>query len=216
MIEVLLILFGVSVLGWLLTFGSNNNMIKRENPCIGQKFRGTKIENDFIDGPRLSGITNLFLANYDDLVSYDLNIDGTVITGLTTSFSSIPVMTDHPIGSTEIFFEVTLNKQIGVDVNNLIINNKVNNVSVSKPNISGFVEDKFIDLILRFDVIGVVKTIDGKYYAVGFDNGLSFVSGSYDSTDGAKNRFQFELEGIESKSILELTVTNFESRYVIL
>lgn len=159
------------------------------------------------------GLTKIFLANYADVVSYELNATADAITGLTMSGAT---------GTNAAFYEIALNKQVGSVLDAPTINVQ-NGVAVSKPKISGFVqgmsstEFNMYKQLLQADVVGVVKTIDGLYYAVGFANGLSMISGTYGTeapVDGKKG-FTFELEGIESTPIIQLTVTDFETTYVV-
>jgi len=159
------------------------------------------------------GLTKIFLANYSDLVSYELNAAGTAITGLTMSGTT---------GTNAAFYEVSLNKQVGSVLDTPTIN-IANGVAVSKPKISGFVQGMDEDVMLMYksllqaDVVGVVKTINGRYYAVGFDNGLTMIAGSYgtEAASDGKAGFTFELEGIESKPLVEITGLAFEATYVV-
>lgn len=159
------------------------------------------------------GLTKIWLANFEDLVSYTLNAAGTAITGMTFSGAT---------GTNKAFYEVALNKQVGAVMDTPTINIQ-NGVAVSKPKISGFVQGMESDVmamykqLLQATVVGVVKTIDGKYYAVGFDNGLDMISGSYGTEANVDSRkgLTFELEGIESKPIVVITGSDFETTYCV-
>jgi len=159
------------------------------------------------------GLTKIWLANFEDLVSYTLNAAGTAITGMTFSGAT---------GTNKAFYEVALNKQVGAVMDTPTINIQ-NGVAVSKPKISGFVQGMESDVmamykqLLQATVVGVVKTIDGKYYAVGFDNGLDMISGSYGTEANVDSRkgLTFELEGIESKPTVEITGLAFETTYCV-
>ena len=162
------------------------------------------------------GVTSLFIANYDDILTYTLNTAGTALSGMTTSGVTT---------GTKCFYEVALNKQVGSVVDEPTINLE-NGVSISKPKVSGFIQGMteavlgMYKSLLQADVVVVAKTIDAKYYIVGVVNGLSMSSGSYGteaSVDGKKG-FTFELTGIEPYPMLELAGTlgsTFEATFVV-
>jgi hypothetical protein len=163
------------------------------------------------------GITKLFIANYDDILTYTLDTAGTSLSGMTCT----GVTTGQ-----KCFYEVALNKQVGALVDTPTIN-LPNGVAISKPKVSGFVQGMTPEVVgmykslLQSDVVVVAKTIDAKLYIVGVVNGLSMSTGTYGTeaaVDGKKG-FTFELDGIEPYPMLELLPTGigltFEATFVI-
>lgn len=147
------------------------------------------------------GITKLYIANYDDILTYTLDTSGVILSGLTCTGST----------AQKCFYEVSLNKQVGAVVDTPTIN-LINGVSISKPKVSGFVQGMTAEVIamykslLQADVVVVAKTIDAKYYIVGVVNGLSMSTGTYgtEATVDGKKGFTFELDGIEPFPMIEL------------
>jgi hypothetical protein len=156
------------------------------------------------------GLSTLILANKSDLVGYFTNTAGDTITGFTMTVTG------------KTFYSIALNKQVGSVLDTPTINIPNGN-STCKPKIVGKVQSfsstvrELYKQLLQADVIAVVKTIDKKLYAVGWDNGLSMSEGSYGTeagSDGFKG-FSFTLEGIESVPFYEISSSlNFESTYV--
>ena len=156
------------------------------------------------------GLTKIFIGNYADVTSFDLDTAGTSITGLTMVTT----------GAT--FYEVVLNKQVGSFIDTPTINIQ-NGVAVSKPKISFKVQGlsataiQMYKELLQADVVVVVKTIDGTLYGVGFGNGLSMSAGTLGS-EAAVDGFiggSFELDGIESSPFYIIaTALDFENIYV--
>jgi hypothetical protein len=148
------------------------------------------------------GVVTAYLANYSDLVSYTLSTAGSLVTGMTFSGAT---------GTDKSFYRISFNKQVAsaLDTPEISI---PNGTSISKPKISGFVQGMTEDVytmyksLLQADVICVFKTIDTKYYAVGLQNGLSMIAGSYGTVAESNGRkgLTFELEGLESLPMVEL------------
>lgn len=165
------------------------------------------------------GITKLYIANYDDILTYTLDSTGVVLSGLTCSGST---------GTNKAFYEVSLNKEVASVLDTPSIN-LPNGVAVSKPKVTGFVQGMTTDVyamyksLIQADVVVVAKTIDAKYYIVGVVNGLSLGTGSYgtEAASDGKKGFSFELDGIEPYPFLELDSTaggigtTFLTNYVI-
>lgn len=165
------------------------------------------------------GITKLFIANYNDILTYTLDTAGVILSGMTASGVTT---------AEKCFYEVALNKQVGAVVDTPTIN-LINGVSISKPKVSGFVQGMTSAVVamykslLQADVVVVAKTIDAKYYIVGVVNGLSMSTGTYgtEATVDGKKGFTFELDGIEPYPMLELDPsvggigTTFETTFVI-
>ena len=155
------------------------------------------------------GISKIFIANYSDLLSYDVDSQGTSISGITMS------------GSTK-FYPIALNKQVASLIDTPTIN-LTNGVAVSKPKVSFKIQGlnttaiRIYKELLQADVIIVVKTINGDLYAVGFANGLSMETGTL-GTEAAVDGFvgaSFELSGIESSPFFKIATTvTFEASLV--
>ena len=158
------------------------------------------------------GVSKIYIANFNDILSYAVNVDGVTIpnTGITMS------------GTTK-FFEVALNKQVASLVDTPTINLQ-NGVAVSKPKVAFKIQGLSADAItiykalLQADVAVVVKTINGDLFAVGLANGLSMSTGTL-GTEAAVDGFigaSFELDGIESSPFykISMTATAFEAAYV--
>jgi len=156
------------------------------------------------------GVSKIFIANYNDLVSYQLDVAGTSITGITMT------------GSTN-FYGVALNKQVASLIDTPTINLQ-NGVAVSKPKVSFKIQGlsataiQIYSELLQADVVVVVKTINGDLFGVGFANGLAMSAGTL-GTESAVDGFvgaSFELDGIESSPFYKIgTNLNFESSFVI-
>lgn len=161
------------------------------------------------------GITKLFIANYDDVLTYTLSTDGLSLTGMTAT----------GVTASDAFYKVALNNEVGAVLDTPTINLQ-NGVSVCRPKVSGFVQGmdttvySMYKSLLQADVVVVAKTIDGKYYAIGLVNGLSMGSSTYGTEAAAdgKKGFTFELDGIEPFPFLELApdlANSFESTFVV-
>lgn len=144
------------------------------------------------------GITKLYIANYDELSGYTVDTAGTSVTGFTIAANQ--------------FYPVVLNKEVGSLIDTPTINLQ-NGVAVSKPKLAFKVQGLSTDTIaiyralLQADVIAVIKTINGDYFAVGWGNGLSMSTGTL-GTEAASDGFigaSFELDGIESSPFYKLT-----------
>lgn len=155
------------------------------------------------------GVTKIFLANYADLTAYSVDTAGTTITGITMS------------GSTK-FYPIALNKEVASLIDTPTIN-LANGVALSKPKLAFKVQGlttttiQMYKELLQADVVAVIKSMTGEYFAVGFANGLSMSTGTL-GTEAASDGFtgaSFELDGIEASPFYVLNVTNFESTYVV-
>lgn len=148
------------------------------------------------------GITKLYIANYDDILTYTLDTAGVILSGLTCSGATT---------GQKCFYEVALNKSVASVLDTPAIN-LPNGVSVSKPKVSGFVQGMTSEVyamykaLLQADVVVVAKTIGGEYYIVGVVNGLSMSTGSYgtEAANDGKKGFTFELDGVEPYPFLQL------------
>lgn len=160
------------------------------------------------------GLTYIFIANFGDKVSYSTNTAGDTITGMTWSGAT---------GTDKAFYSISQNKQVASAVDTPTINVQ-NGVAIMKPQVIGkvqgmetYVRSMYAELA-QATVVAVVKTIDGRYYMVGIDNGLDLTTATYGTeaaADGFKG-FSFTLEGLESKPIMELSPSlNFETTYVV-
>lgn len=160
------------------------------------------------------GITKIYLANYEDKISYALNSAGDTITGLTFSGAT---------GTNAAFYPIAQNKYVASVIDTPTINIQ-NGVAISKPQVIGKVQGMDVEQrqmfaeLMQATVIAVVKTLDNRFYIVGIDNGLDLTAGTYGTeanADGFKG-FNFTLEGLESKPFYELDSSlNFETTYVV-
>jgi hypothetical protein len=143
------------------------------------------------------GVATVYLANYDAIVSFTTNAAGTVLSGLTAS--------GETGSSSKAFYQLAQNKNSAILLDTASIN-IANGTAVSKPKLTiklqGLTEDiiTVYKELLQASVVAVVKTIDAKYYAIGFNNGLDAITATL-GTEAASDGFKgatFELEGTES------------------
>ena len=160
------------------------------------------------------GVTELFIADFQDVVSFALDAGYDTITGLTCSGTT---------GQQDVFYRVRLNKQVGSFIDTPTINIQ-NGVAVSKPKVAGAIQGLttttigFYNQLMQSDVVVVAKTIDGQLYIVGIHNGLSMSTGGLGTeaaVDGKIGVTTFELDGIEPRPFYIVSPSlNFESTYV--
>ena len=161
------------------------------------------------------GVTQFYIAPYNDITSFGLNAGFDTVTGLTCSGTT---------GTNLAFYEVKLNKQVGAFLDTPTINLQ-NGVAVSKPKVSGAIQGLtsttigFYNQLMQGDVVVVAKTIDGQLYIIGIHNGLSMSAGGLGTeaaVDGKIGVTTFELDGIEPRPFYIVSPNlNFESTFVV-
>ena len=160
------------------------------------------------------GVTQLWIASKQDIVSFVTNTAGDTVTGLTCSGTT---------GQENVFYNVKLNKQVGAFTDEPTISLQ-NGVSVSKPKVSGAIQGLnattigFYRQLLQDDVVVVAQTINGDMFIIGLWNGLSMTAGGLGTeaaVDGKIGITTFELTGIEPAPFYMVGANlNFLSTYV--
>jgi hypothetical protein len=142
------------------------------------------------------GVSTVYIANYDSILSFTTDTAGVVLSGLTASGETT---------AQKCFYQLAQNKNVASFLDTATINIQ-NGTAISKPKLTIKLQglaDEVIQIykeLLQATVVAVVKTIDGKYYALGFNNGLDAITatlGTEAASDGFKGA-SFELEGIEA------------------
>jgi hypothetical protein len=141
------------------------------------------------------GVSTVYIANYDSLLTFTANAAGVILTGMTTSGETT---------ASKCFYELAQNKQTALFIDTATINIQ-NGTAISKPKLTIKLQGLDAETLtiykelLQATVVAVVKTIDGKFYALGFNNGLDAITatlGTEAAADGFKG-LNCELEGIE-------------------
>lgn len=144
------------------------------------------------------GVAKVYLANFGDITSFDLDAAGTTVTGITMS------------GST-LFYPVAQNKESASMISTPTINNP-NGVAIDRPKLSIRVQGlttttiQIYKELLQADVVAVIKTINGDLFAIGWNNGLSMSTGTI-GTEAAADGFMgltAELDGIEASPFYKI------------
>lgn len=162
------------------------------------------------------GVSTVYIANFDSLTSFTTDTAGVILSGLT--------MTGETSGQ-KAFYEIAQNKNVASFIDTATIN-IANGTAISRPKLTIKVTGLEANVLtiykelLQATVIAVVKTIDGKYYALGFNNGMDAITatlGTEAAVDGFKGG-NFELEGVESTPfyLLDTDLANtFIATYVV-
>lgn len=163
-----------------------------------------------------TGISKVWLANYDSLLTFTTDTTGVILSGITC--------TGETTGE-KCFYTVAQNKQVAILLDTAAINIQ-NGTSTSKPKLTIKVVGLDENVLAMFNqlkqasVIAVVKALNEKYYAIGFNNGLDAIVatiGTEANADGFMGA-TYELEGIEPSVFYILgpdLTTSFESTYVV-
>jgi hypothetical protein len=148
---------------------------------------------------QLSGVTEILLANYEDIASITLNAEENKVT-------------DIAMTSPGVFYKFSLNRENASFADTAEINIP-NGVAVYRPsvtfNLAGLdtnVRDTFKNLS-QATVIAIAKSLDGTYYLVGKANGLDLATGSALNSGTAATDFQgatITLEGLETEPMIEI------------
>jgi len=142
------------------------------------------------------GVSTVYIANHDSILSFTTDAAGVVLSGLTVSGETT---------GNKCFYEIAQNKNVASFIDTATINIQ-NGTAISKPKLTikvqGLEKEKITIYkeLLQATVVAIVKTIDGKYYGLGFSNGLDAVTatlGSEAAADGFKG-LSLELEGTEA------------------
>ena len=144
----------------------------------------------------------VYLAEYQNVVSVDVDDELTYVSGITMS------------GTTK-FFKYEMPRENINFINQTEISIP-NGVYIFKPllsfNIPGLTPDslKMFDVLVRKSVIAIVKTNEGKYFIIGKDNGLDLTSEGQFSLGLAGTDLigsTISLEGLENTRIMEIDPT---------
>lgn len=149
------------------------------------------------------GVSTIYIANYSDLVSVTENSEGTLITAISGTTAS---------GATSgFFYTIAVNKESSGFIDNTDISIPdgrslfIPTLTFRVSNMSSTTRTIFKQLA-QATVVVIFKTIDGKYYIAGKDNGLDMSSGTF-ATGTARGDFkglEVTLEGLESEPIYQI------------
>lgn len=141
------------------------------------------------------GVSTVYIANFDSILTTTLDATGVILSGMTTS--------GETTGS-KCFYTIAQNKNVAMFLDTATINIQ-NGTAISKPKLTIKLQGldtsviKIYKELLQATVVAVVKAVDGKFYALGFGNGLDAITATL-GTEAASDGFAgatFELEGIE-------------------
>lgn len=141
------------------------------------------------------GVSTVYIGNYDSVLSFTTDTAGVILSGLTVSGET---------SGNKFLYELAQNKGVASFIDTATIN-IANGTAISVPKLvikTVGLDPNVITIykeLLQARVVAVVKTIDGKYYALGFNNGLDATVatiGSEAAVDGFKGG-SFELTGSE-------------------
>jgi hypothetical protein len=149
------------------------------------------------------GVSQIYIANYSDVVGVTLNTEETLI-------SDISGKTAEGEGS-GFFYTYAQNKESSGVVDELEIN-VANGSAIYKPQVSfkiSNMDETTRTVFKQFSqatVIAIVKTIDGLYYLVGRLNGLDLTTGSFSSgvASGDYKGFEGTISGLESQPLIQI------------
>ena len=143
------------------------------------------------------GVSTVYISNLDSILSFTTDTAGVILSGLTT--------TGETTGS-KCFYELAQNKNVASFLDTATIN-IANGTAISKPKLTIKLQGldsatiQIYKELMQATVVACVKTIDGKFYMLGINNGLDAITASL-GTEAASDGFKgatFELEGIESQ-----------------
>jgi len=156
----------------------------------------------------IPGILKLYIGNYGDILSYEIDSTDAFVTGLTMS------------GGTK-FYPVLLTRS-----NASFINDHYSNISygtsVARPKVSfkthglNTTTMKMYNELKACDTAIVVKLYSGSLLAVGLQNGMAMSNGFIGTDASEFIGAYFELEGIETKPFYFLDPNlDFENEYTV-
>jgi len=149
------------------------------------------------------GISQIYIANFDDLESVTMNAEDTKITDISGTTAS---------GATSgYFYTVSVNKESSGFVDNSDISIP-DGRSIYIPTLDFRVSNmdpttrSIFKQLSQATVVAIFKTVDGRYYLAGRNNGLDMSAGTM-ATGTARGDFkglEVTLEGLESEPVVEI------------
>ena len=138
------------------------------------------------------GVSQLFIANFDELSSFTLDTAGVTVTGITMS------------GTTK-FFSMAVNKQSASFISTPTID-IIKGIAVDIPKVSFRIQGldattlTIYKELMQADVVVVAKSVTGDYYLIGANNGLSMSAanvGTGAEVTSDMGAWGMELSGVE-------------------